>query len=111
MVTVECDGGGDIHIEADEVQLTLTGDCEDIEVDGSENSITGEDTASLDIEGDTNSVTLESAGEVTVEGDENSVAVEEATTIDVDGEDNSVTYVSGNPVISSEGNNNSITIG
>lgn len=109
-VTVECAGGGDIDIEADDVQLTFSGDCDDVEVDGDGNSITGGDAAQVDIEGDDNSAALGQVDEVSVDGDRNSVDVEETSDIDVDGDDNSITYASGDPLIETEGTN-SVSVG
>ena len=104
-VTVECTGGGDIDIETDNVDLTLTGDCEDVEIDGDNNTITGGNADTLDIEGDGNTATTGSVPEVSVDGDNNTIEVGETNDINVEGDENTVTYQTGDPVIETEGNN------
>ncbi|MFC3299374.1 DUF3060 domain-containing protein [Arthrobacter agilis] len=104
-VTVECTDGGDIDIEADNVDLTITGDCEDVEIDGDENTITGGNAETLDIEGDGNTVATGTVPEVSVDGDNNSVEVDETSDVSVEGDENTVTYQSGDPAIETEGNN------
>ncbi|WP_326964180.1 DUF3060 domain-containing protein [Arthrobacter sp. PL16] len=104
-VTVECSGGGDIDVETDDVDLTVTGDCEDIEIDGNTNKVTGGAADKIDIEGDGNTATSGSVEEVSVDGDRNTIEVEETRDIDVQGDDNTITYQSGDPSIETEGNN------
>ncbi|MBG6182639.1 hypothetical protein IWX65_000572 [Arthrobacter sp. CAN_A214] len=104
-MTIECSGGGDIDVEADDTVLEFTGDCQDIEVDGDNNTITGDNAEKADIEGNNNTVTAATIGEIDVDGDSNTVEVEETRSIDVEGDDNTVTYMSGEPVIETEGNN------
>ncbi|MCQ2002197.1 DUF3060 domain-containing protein [Arthrobacter zhaoxinii] len=104
-VSITCSDGGDIDVETSGASVQATGQCEDIDVDGNANSVTGEDSESLDIEGSNNEVTLRNVPDIDVDGTANTVGVEQTGDIDVEGENNSVTYTSGDPVIETEGTN------
>lgn len=87
-ISIHCDGGGDVDIDANDVTVDITGNCEDIDVDGNNNVVRAENVDEVEIEGSGNSVTV--------------LAVRE---IEVEGSGNTVTYTSGNPVIENEGDN------
>ena len=104
-VSITCSGGGDIDVETNGSTVQTTGQCEDIDIQGNDNSVTGEDAESLDVEGNTNEVTLINVPDIDVDGTGNTVSVEETRDVDVEGENNTVTYTSGDPVIETEGTN------
>lgn len=104
-VTVECSGGGDVDVETDNAEVTITGDCEDIEVDGDGNTITGGSADSIDIEGDGNTVEAGVVEDVSVDGDTNTVEIDETRAVEVEGDGNTVIYQTGEPLIETEGNN------
>ena len=104
-VSITCAGGGDIDVETNGSSVQMIGQCEDIDIRGNENSVSGEDAESLDIEGDNNTADLRNVPEIDVDGTANTAGVEETRDIDVEGENNSVTYVSGDPMIETEGTN------
>ncbi|MCQ1951468.1 DUF3060 domain-containing protein [Arthrobacter sp. zg-Y859] len=104
-VSITCSGGGDIDVETNGSTVRTTGQCEDIDIRGNNNSVSGEDAESLDIEGNNNSATLSNVPDIDVDGTANSVGVEETGDIDVEGENNTVTYTSGDPLIETEGTN------
>lgn len=107
--TVQCDGGGDIDVRADDVTLTVRGECEEIEIDGSGNTVTAENTREIDVQGNNNSVTATDVRELSLEGTANTATLTSVEEIDVEGPDNTVTYESGNPQIDDEGSNSTIT--
>ncbi|RJT75106.1 DUF3060 domain-containing protein [Arthrobacter cheniae] len=104
-VTIVCEGGGDIDLDADGTTVDITGECEDIDIDGNDNTVTGETVGSLSIDGTNNTATMASAPDIDVDGSTNAVTVEDTRDIDVDGDSNTVTYASGDPSIENEGNN------
>jgi len=104
-VTITCNGGGDIDVQTSGTNVKTTGQCEDIDIRGNDNSVSGEDAESLDIDGNKNEVNLMNVPEIDVDGTENTVGVEETRDIDVEGESNSVTYASGDPIVETTGTN------
>ena len=96
-ITVTCDGGGDIDVQTNGTSVKVTGQCEDIDIRGNDNSVSGDDAESLDIDGNNNEANLMNVPEIDVDGTGNTVGVEQARDIDVEGESNSVTYASGDP--------------
>lgn len=104
-ITIRCNGGGDIDVQTNGTSVKATGQCEDIDIRGNDNSVSGEDAESLDIDGNNNEANLRNVSEIDVDGTENSVGVEEARDIDVEGESNSVTYASGDPTVETTGTN------
>ena len=104
-VSITCSGGGDIDVETNGSSVQTTGQCEDIDIRGNDNSVSGEDAESLDLEGSNNSANLRNVPDVEVDGTGNTVGVEETRDVDVEGENNTVTYTSGDPVIDTEGTN------
>lgn len=103
--SITCSGGGDIDVETNGVSVRTTGECEDIDLHGNDNSVSGEDAENLDVEGTNNSANLKNVPDIDVDGTANSVTVEQTGDIDVEGENNSVSYTSGDPVIETEGTN------
>lgn len=87
-VTIVCDGGGDVDIDADEVVATIVGSCEEIEVDGANNEISALDVIEIEVEGTGNVITTTSAVEIEAEGSGNTVR-----------------FGSGSPSIEDEGSN------
>ncbi|KNC18341.1 hypothetical protein AC792_12665 [Arthrobacter sp. RIT-PI-e] len=106
--TIRCDAGGDIDVRADDVTLTLSGDCEELEIDGSRTTVTSENLNDLDIQGDSNSVTASEVRELSLEGSTNTITLSSVTEIDVEGSDNTVSYESGDPRVDDEGRNTTI---
>jgi len=104
-ISITCSGGGDIDIETNGTSVQTTGQCEDIDIRGNDNSVSGENAESLDIEGNSNSANLMNVPDIDLDGTANTVGVEETRDIDVEGESNSLTYASGDPVIKIEGTN------
>ena len=104
-VSITCSDGGDIDVETNGVTVRTTGPCEDIDLHGNDNSVSGEDAESLDVEGNNNSANLRNVPDIDVDGTANTVSVEQTGDIDVEGENNSITYTSGDPVIETEGTN------
>ena len=104
-VSITCSGGGDIDVEANGATVQTTGQCEDIDIRGNDNQVSGEDAENLDLEGTNNEATLRNVPDLEVDGTANTVGVEETRDIDVEGENNTVTYTSGDPLIKTEGTN------
>lgn len=104
-LTIVCNGGGDITIDADDVRLRVTGECEDIEIDGSGNDVVVELADELEIDGNSNAFVGGTIRTVDVDGNDNSVRVLSTREIDVEGNANTVTYSDGNPDIDNEGDN------
>ncbi|MBP3036594.1 DUF3060 domain-containing protein [Arthrobacter sp. zg-ZUI100] len=104
-ITITCSGGGDINVQANGTSVKTSGQCEDIDIRGNDNSVSGEDAESLDIDGNNNEANLMNVPEIDVDGAENTVGVEETRDIDVEGENNSVTYASGDPLVETTGAN------
>ena len=104
-ITVACNGGGDIDVQTNGTNVKTTGQCEDIDIRGNDNTVSGEDAESLDIDGNNNEATLMTVPEIDVDGTGNTVGVEQARDIDVEGESNSVTYASGDPRVETTGTN------
>ncbi|KPN18793.1 DUF3060 domain-containing protein [Arthrobacter sp. Edens01] len=104
-ITVTCNGGGDIDVQTNGTSVKTTGQCEDIDIRGNDNSVTGENAESLDIDGNNNEANLRNVPEIDVGGTGNTVGVEETRDIDVEGENNSVTYASGDPTVETTGTN------
>ncbi|MBE0009143.1 MULTISPECIES: DUF3060 domain-containing protein [unclassified Arthrobacter] len=107
--TVQCDGGGDVDVRADDVTLTVRGECEEIEIDGSGNTVTAENTREIDVQGNNNSVTATDVRDLSLEGTANTATLTSVEEIDVEGPDNTVTYETGTPEIDDEGSNSTIT--
>lgn len=107
--TVQCEGGGDVDVRADDVTLTVRGECEEIEIDGSGNTVTAENTREIDVQGNNNSVTATDVRDLSLEGTANTATLTSVEEIDVEGPDNTVTYESGTPEIDDEGSNSTIT--
>ncbi|MER2136994.1 MAG: DUF3060 domain-containing protein [Arthrobacter sp.] len=104
-ITIECNGGGDIEVQTNGASVKTTGQCEDVDIRGNDNSVSGEDAESLDIDGNNNEANLMNVPEVDVDGTGNTVGVEETRDIDVEGESNSITYASGDPSVETTGTN------
>lgn len=104
-ISITCSGGGDIDVQTSGTSVKTTGQCEDIDIRGNDNSISGEDAESLDIDGNNNEANLMNVPEIDVDGTENTVGVEETRDIDVEGESNSITYASGDPIVETTGTN------
>ncbi|NJC24120.1 hypothetical protein BJ994_003196 [Arthrobacter pigmenti] len=102
--TVRCDGGGDVDVRADNVTLTVSGDCSEIEVDGTENSVTAENSREIDVQGNGNTVEAAEVRELSLEGESNTATLVSVEEIDIEGSDNTVTYESGDPRVDDEGN-------
>lgn len=107
--TVQCDGGGDVDVRANDVTLTVRGECEEIEIDGSGNSVTGENTREIDVQGNNNTVTATDVRELSLEGTANTATLTSAEEIDIEGADHTVTYESGTPQLDDEGSNSTVT--
>lgn len=106
---VRCDSGGEIEVRADNVTLTVTGSCTDIDVEHASGArITAEAVDEVEITGSDNRVIATEVRQIDIEGDRNTVDVDSVGVIDVEGDDNTVTYGRGNPRIGSEGSNNTI---
>lgn len=105
-LNITCDGGGDIDIDANDVQLQVTGDCQDIDVDGNTNTVDADNVDDLDVDGNGNVISGNNIRSIDVDGDTNTVRVQSATEIDVEGNGNTVTYATGQPSIDNEGDNN-----
>ena len=104
-ISITCNGGGDIDVQTNGTSVKVTGQCEDIDIRGNDNTVSGEDAESLDIDGNNNEANLRNVPEVDVDGTGNTVGVEETRDIDVEGESNSVTYTSGDPTVETTGTN------
>ncbi|GAB3542795.1 DUF3060 domain-containing protein [Arthrobacter tecti] len=102
--TVRCDGGGDVDVRADNVTLTVSGDCSEIEVDGTGNSVTAENSREIDVQGNGNTVEAAEVRELSLEGESNTATLVSVEEIDIEGSDNTVTYESGDPRVDDEGN-------
>lgn len=109
--SIVCDGGGDIHIGA-AVQVAVTGDCEEIEIDVDGAVLTAEEVRDLEVDGSDNTVTIDTVRGLEIEGNGNEVDI---TTIqdeiEVEGSDNTVTYEEGSPEVEDDGSGNSISGG
>lgn len=104
-ITISCNGGGDIDVQTTGTNVKTTGQCEDIDIRGNDNTVSGEDAESLDIDGNNNEANLKNVPEIDVDGTGNTVGVEETRDIDVEGESNSITYASGDPTVETTGTN------
>lgn len=107
---ITCDGGGEIYVEA-AAEVTITGDCWDIDIAADGATVTADQTRDLDIEGSDNQVTLESIRELDIEGDNNTVETTSVDEVSVEGSTNTVTYTEGAPDIDDEGTDNTIEQG
>lgn len=109
--SIVCDGGGDVHIEA-AAQVTVTGDCDDIDIDVDGADLTAEEAHDLEIEGSDSRVTIDTVRVLEIEGNGNEV---EITTIqeqiEIEGSDNTVSYEEGSPEVEDEGSGNSVSNG
>lgn len=109
--SIVCDGGGDIHVEA-AAQVTVTGDCEDIEIDVDGATLTAEEVQDLEIDGSDNQVTVDTLRDLEVDGNGNEVEITSIQEeIEVDGSDNTVTYQEGSPQVEDDGSGNSVSGG
>lgn len=104
-ITITCSDGGDIDVQTNGTNVKTTGQCEDIDIRGNDNSVSGEDAEGLDIDGNNNEANLRNVSEIDVDGTGNTVGVQETRDIDVEGENNSVTYTSGDPIVETTGTN------
>ena len=109
-VDIACDGGGEIDVEA-AAEVTLTGDCRDIEIHADGATVIADQARDLEIEGSQNQVTVETLRELQVEGSDNTVDLGAVDEIEVEGSDNTVTYGEGDPRVEDEGSGNSIEQG
>lgn len=109
-IDITCDGGGEIYVEA-AAEVTITGDCWDIDIVADGATVTADQTRDLDIEGSDNQVTLESIRELDIEGDNNTVETTSVDEVSVEGSTNTVTYTEGAPDIDDEGTDNTIEQG
>ena len=109
-VSITCADGGDIDIETNGTTVRTAGQCEDLDITGNNNTVTGENAESLDVQGSNNTATLTNTPEIDVDGDTNSITVEDTRNIDVEGDNNTVTYSTGNPAVENQGNNNSVGV-
>lgn len=107
-VSIECDGGGEVYVLADDVVATITGSCSDLDVERAGASIDAAAVNEIDINGTGNEVSATDVGELDVTGNQNTVYVDSVNDIDVEGDDNIVTFGSGSPAIDDEGSRNSI---
>lgn len=105
---VRCDGGGQVEIRADNVTLTVTGDCQEVEIEGLENTVTAEKPDEIEVQGNFNTVTATDIRELALEGGSNSAVLTSVQEIDIQGTKNSVTYESGRPRIDDEGSDTTI---
>lgn len=104
-VSITCTDGGDVDIETNGAVLTIVGDCEDVDIDGNDNNVTGENADKLDVEGTGNTAAFANIREIDIGGSTNDITVEDTSDIEVEGDNNTVTYTSGDPAIEIEGNN------
>ncbi|WP_028280061.1 DUF3060 domain-containing protein [Arthrobacter sp. H5] len=100
---VRCDGGGQVEIRADNVTLTVTGECQEVEIEGSENTVTVQNPDEIEVQGNSNTVTATDIRELALEGGSNSAVLTSVQEIDIQGTKNSVTYETGRPRIDDEG--------
>ena len=105
-VSITCEDGGTISIDADGVNLTVNGTCEDIDVDGDSNTVTAQDADEFDVDGDSNTLTGTAVRAITIDGDENTASVRSTTDVDLDGSANTVTYAEGEPDLDGDENDN-----
>ena len=105
-VSITCEDGGNISIDADGVNLTVNGTCEDIDVDGDSNTVTAQDADEFDVDGDSNTLTGTAVRAITIDGDENTASVRSTTDVDLDGSANTVTYAEGEPDLDGDENDN-----
>lgn len=104
-VTIVCDGGGDVDIDANDVVATIVGSCEEIEVDGSNNVVTAENAEEIDVDGANNEISALDVIEIEVEGTGNLITTTSAVEIEAEGSGNTVRFGSGSPTIEDEGSN------
>ena len=104
-VTIVCDGGGDVDIDANDVVATIVGNCEEIEVDGSNNIVSAENAEEIDVDGANNEITAGDVVEIEVEGTGNVITTTSAIEIEAEGSGNTVRFGSGSPTIDDEGSN------
>ncbi|WP_017603864.1 DUF3060 domain-containing protein [Nocardiopsis alkaliphila] len=109
-IDITCDGGGEIYVEA-AAEVTITGDCWDIEITADGATVTADQTRGLDIEGSDNEVTIESVRELDIEGDNNTVETTSVEEVEVEGSTNTVTYTEDVPDIQDDGTDNTIEQG
>lgn len=109
-VSVTCENGGEIYVEA-AAEVTVTGDCQDIDVLADGASLTAEEVHDLDVEGNENQIAVDTVRELDIKGDGNTVGVITVREIDVEGSDNTVTYDEGSPDTDDEGTGNTIARG
>lgn len=106
---VHCDGRAEVTVVASGIEVTITGVCDDIDVDGSGSIISVESTEDLDVDGNGNTVTVVTVDEVSVDGNDNVITADEITReLDLDGNGNTVTYATGSPEVDDDGNGNQI---
>ncbi len=107
--TVECDGGGEVYVIADGSDVIITGDCTEIDLLGSGNTVEIASSLELDVYGNDNQVGAEDVREVDVYGNGNTVTIGAVSEIDVEGSNNVITFATGNPSIDDDGTGNSVT--
>lgn len=109
VVTIVCDGGGDVEIDGNSITATITGSCEDVDIDGAGNTVTIEITDDLEIDGNDNSVSVDTVRELDIDGNDNSVDARSITELDFEGSNNAVTHDGTAPRVEDEGTGNSVT--
>lgn len=104
--SVQCDGGGEVHVLA-AASVTITGQCDEVDIDGDGATVSIEASDDVDIDGSENNVSADEIGDLDIGGDRNTVDVATVREIDVEGDDNTVAY-GGSPGIDDEGDGNTI---
>lgn len=105
--SVTCENGGEIYVEA-AAEVTVTGDCWDIDVLADGATLSAEETRDLDVDGSDNEIAVDTVRELDLTGDGNTVDMITVGEIDVEGSDNTVSYDEGDPEIDDEGTGNTI---
>lgn len=109
---VHCEGLGDVYVTAHELEVTITGTCDDIEISANGVTVSAEVVEDLDIAGHGNTVTATRAGDLGIDGNDNVVTIDEVVReIDVEGHGNTVTFTTGSPQVDDDGNGNQINQG
>lgn len=104
--SVQCDGGGEVYIQTG-ASVTITGRCDEVDIDGDGATVMVEFSEDVDIDGSENNLSADEIGDLDVSGNGNVVDVATVREIDVEGDGNTVAY-GGSPEIDDEGDGNTI---
>lgn len=106
--SVQCDAGGEVYVQADQAEVTVTGACREVIVRSQASTIVVETTNELYVDGSANTITATEARELDVNGNGNTISLERVREIYVEGNDNTISFVEGGQDVDDEGRGNTI---